>query len=217
MNAVYEGEIEIALTDAIRTPSHQEALIARIVLNPRLNIFRILFSHLIDLFKYARYTARKGKYGYVGSFYNCDFLHLYEVFGVDVIGFLFDKRWVPHTTIDSFEPNQFLARLAVLEEASRKIRVGDALPVFLVETAPYWWPSDTRELKEFATAQTEALKDSFRELRDFGKLGQRLKRRRDKLTVEIKIASSEYKYSPEILSFVTQVSEPNLANRDLIH
>lgn len=212
MNPIYESIIEITLTDAIRTPSDQETLIARIVLNPRLSIFRILFSHLIDLFKYARYTARKGKYGYVGSFSNCDFSHLHEVFGVDLIGFLFDKRWVPHTTINSFEPDQFLARLAVLEDASRKIQLGDALPVYLIETAPYWWPSDTCELREFATERTKELKDSFQELRDFGQLGQRLKRRLDKLTVEIKILSSEYKYSPEILFFVTQVSEAKLVN-----
>lgn len=52
--------------------------------------------------------------------FNCDFSLLYRIFGIDLIGFLFDKPWVPRTTIDPFDSVEFLERLALLEEAARE-------------------------------------------------------------------------------------------------
>jgi hypothetical protein len=115
-------------------------------------------------------TARDN--GYVGSFHNCAFRLLYGIFGVDIIGYLFNQGWVPLTTIDPFRPDLFLQRLIVLEQAARELKDGAKTPVCLPETAPYAVTGMGPELLRFSETEHRVLLDySLRELRGFGELG----------------------------------------------
>jgi hypothetical protein len=206
MNPVYESTIEVAIVEAAPKPRGQDELIMDMRMSGILGMFRELRLHVADVFRYVRYTACKGKYGYAGSFCNCDFAHLYDVFGADIIGFLFGQHWVPYRVIDPFDPDSFLARLTVLERALAGIRIGDQLPVLVVETLAFRWSSYSSS-SGTANFRTEDLKDSVQELKDFGKLGQRMRGRGQRVTVEVKVLSSEFRHPPDILFFSNRNQE----------
>jgi hypothetical protein len=206
MNPVYESTIEVAIVEAAPKPRGQDELIMDIRMSGILGMFRELRLHVADIFRHVRCTPCKGKYGYASSYCNCDFAHLYEVFGVDILGFLFGHHWVPYRVVDPFDPDSFLARLAVLERALAGIGIGDQLPVLVVETVAFRWSSYSSSTGT-ANFRTEDLKDSIRELKDFGKLGQRMRDRGQKVTVEVKVLSSEFKYPPDILFFSNRNQE----------
>jgi hypothetical protein len=75
--------------------------------------------------------------GYLGSYHNCAFTLLYGAFGADIIAYLFNRKWVPSTTVDPFLAGDFLQRLSVLEGAATGLKDGAETPVRLPETAPY--------------------------------------------------------------------------------
>ncbi len=155
------------------------------------------------LFDRAKLAIHSGKGGYLGSSVNCAFSVLYEVFGVDVIAFLFDQPWVPSTAVDPFRPKQFLARLTILETASGKLAEGDTLPILLPQTASYRRPRTVPLPSSFLGGnQGLLLRQAFRELRDFGELGVRMQRTGRKLTVDINFIPGVA--DDEVLAFAAQ-------------
>jgi hypothetical protein len=110
--------------------------------------------------------------GYVGTDHNCVLRLLYGVFGLDIIGYLFNRSWVPATTIDPFRPDVFLERLSVLEQAAADLTDGWKTPVKLPETTAYFRPGMGPKLSRFSEERHRLLLDySLRELRAFGELG----------------------------------------------
>jgi hypothetical protein len=153
------------------------------------------------LWNRAEQNSAVGKNGYVGNYNNCTFSILYEVFGVDIIGFLFNQAWVPRTTINPFLAEHFLSRLATLEVAASRLRQGQRIPVLLPETAPYIPPGPEPEMKSFTEEHRFFLNHSFRELRDFGELGRSLQQMGKELEVFINIWIPEGEHSDEIMAF----------------
>jgi hypothetical protein len=208
MKAIYESEVEIVMVEVFDKPREEALKRADEFSEMRRGYAKDSQEHAIldRLFDQdLNHTACSGKNGYIGSYHNCAFSVLYEVFGVDVIAFLFSQPWVPHTIIDLFQPKQFLTRLTVLEEAANLLREGDALPALLPETAPYLWPGIVHEPSSFLVGRNGFfLRHSFRELRDFGELGRRMEPDEKKLKVDINIFIPDGEYSPEILAFAAQ-------------
>jgi hypothetical protein len=159
------------------------------------------------LWNHAGQDSAVGKNGYVGSYNNCTFSILYEVFGVDIIRFLFNQAWVPYITINPFVAEHFLSRLATLEAAASELRQGQGIPVLLPETAPYIPPGSEAEMKSFTADHRFFLNHSFRELRDFGELGRSLQQMRRELEVFIHIWTPDGEYSDEIMAFAHKERE----------
>lgn len=148
-----------------------------------------------------------GKNGCVSNYNNCTFSILYEVFGVDIIGFLFNQAWVPYITIKPFLAEHFLNRLATLEEAASTLRQGQRIPVLLPQTAPYIPPGPKAETKSFTEDHRFFLNHSLRELRDFGELGRSLQQMGKELEVFIHIWIPDGEYSDEIMAFAHEERE----------
>ena len=125
-------------------------------------------------------SARTGKCGFVGSHYNCAFSTMYQVFGIDVIGFLFDRPWVPFVEIARFNLPQFLQRLSVLERSYKALKQGDELPVSLSEPEPNLWAASVHGRPKFSDElHGFFLIQAFRELRDFAQASKTLKSYRE--------------------------------------
>jgi hypothetical protein len=195
---VYESEIEICLQPVFGNGSKRDD-VAEKELRPVYSRYfepsedapkgvttqeRALLSLFLDRASNEHRVAREN--GYVGSYHNCVFKLLYDVFGLDIIAYLFDQAWVPSTTIDPFRPRLFLKRLAVLERAAMELKDGAKTPVELPETTGHFLtgskPNDFSEEKHRLL-----LNYSLRELQDFGQLGLSLERKGQRPTVDISI------------------------------
>jgi len=159
------------------------------------------------LWNRAGQDSAVGKNGYVGSYSNCAFSILYEVFGVDIIGFLFNQAWVPNITIRPFLAEHFLNRLATLEEPASMLTQGQRIPVLLPQTTPYIPPGSEAETKSFTEDHRFFLNHSLRELRDFGELGRSLQQAGKDLEVYINVWIPEGEYSDEIMAFAHEERE----------
>ena len=164
------------------------------------------------LWKEANQDSGRGRSGYAGSYVNCVFSILYEVFGMDVIAFLFDHPWVPDVTIEAFQPKHFLSRLAVLEAAASKLRNGDTIPVLLPETVPYRHSSESQTSLFVNERYRFFLDHSLRELREFGELGYAVQSTGRRMKVSIHIWAP-YGYDPGILPFVTPARREEIRKR----
>jgi hypothetical protein len=213
MKAVYESQIEIAIHNVFDGPRHETLEFASEV-----DLLRRGYPEdtqewaiLKRLSQRAREAACDGKDGYVGSYNNCAFSVLYEIFGVDVIAFLFNQSWIPSKVVDPFFPGQFLDRLAVLESALGKLTEGDALPMLLNQAESYRWPGASPTPSLFLDGKHGLLaRYSLHQLRGFGEVGVRLQRTHDNLTVDINIFTSEGGYADEILAFVAPLAKQEL-------
>jgi hypothetical protein len=164
-------------------------------------------AFLDSLWNRAMYNRAVGKTGYVGNYNNCTFSILYEVFGVDIIGFLFNQAWVPRIIINPFLAEHFLNRLATLEVAASQLSLGQRIPVLLPETTPYIPPGPAAEVKSFTEDHRFFLNHSLRELRDFGELGRSLQQTGQELEVLINIWTPEGEDSDEVMAFATEERE----------
>jgi hypothetical protein len=214
MKAVYESYIEIVIHDVFDESRHNALEYAF-----ELDLLRRGYPEdtqeraiLECLIQRALQASTDGKDGYIGAYTNCAFSVLYEIFGVDVIAFLFNQSWIPNKIIDPFFPDQFLDRLAVLESALGKLTEGDALPILLNQAESYRWPRASPTLSLFLDGKHGLLaRYSLHQLRDFGELGMRLQRTLDNLTVDINIFnSSEEGYAEEILACVAPPAKQEL-------
>jgi hypothetical protein len=152
-----------------------------------------------DCKKFARAfyggTAAK-EFGYLNTFLNCAFNLLHNVFGADVVAYLFDKEWIPtvkpvrtvvfpstlvpppygtmwRTVVKPFRPALFLERLTVLDTTIKQLRDEAITPILLPETAPYRRGDGGITLKQFREKHHRlALDFSLSELRGFGELGR---------------------------------------------
>ena len=128
--------------------------------------------------------------GYIGSYHNCVFELLYGVFGVDIIGYLFDRPWVPRATINPFRPGLFLRRLSVLEQAVTGIPDRTRTPLPLLRGNEYFCPGMGPRLMRFKDKKHRTLLlYSLGELRSFGELGRSLRLANRKPSVHINIWS----------------------------
>jgi hypothetical protein len=207
MNAVYESKIEILLANAFDKPRQQAIQRARECDNLRREYAedsqqRAILDRLYDEIWNGSFTAAQG---YLGSYRNCAFSVFHQVFGVDVIAFLFDRAWVPLTTISSFQPGSFLYRLSVLEKTFGKFKDGDSLPALLPETVAFMWPRSIFAPISF-TAKHHGLflRHGFRELRTFGELGESMQFRQQNLKVDVYISAPDDEYDDEILAFAAR-------------
>jgi hypothetical protein len=212
MKAVYESEIEIVIREVFYGPRHETLEFAG-----ELDSIRRQYptdtqewAILKRLSERASYVACDGKDGYIGGYANCAFSVLYEIFGADVIAFLFNQSWIPNKIVDPFFPGQFLDRLAVLESALGKLKEGDALPVLVQQTESHQWPGTSPTPSLFLDGKQGLLaRHSLHQLRDFGELGVRLQRTRHNPTVDINIFSSGG-YADEIMAFVAPPAKQEL-------
>ena len=148
----------------------------------------------------AELDSRPGKNEYVGKYNDCSFTILYEVFGVGIIGFLFNQARVPNATISPILPEHFLSRLATLEVAARQLIPGQRIPVLLPQTAPYMPSGPEAAMKSFTEEHRFFLAQSLRELREFGELGRIIQQMEKDLEVYIKISIPEGEHSDEIMA-----------------
>jgi hypothetical protein len=110
-------------------------------------------------FEQAFYRGAAAKeFGYLDTFLNCALNLLHNVFGADVIAYLFDKEWIPtvkpvrtvvfptfmqpyatmsRTVVEPFRPALFLERLTVLETTIKQLRDEAITPILLPEMAAY--------------------------------------------------------------------------------
>ena len=117
-------------------------------------------------------SEHSGANGYVGAYQNCAFSLLYGIFGADVVGFLFDRKWVDGVRIDPFQPEPFLERLSILERAMQSLKEDSKIPIVLAETAQFRRPGVGTKLNRYNKALHHLLvESSLRELHDFGECG----------------------------------------------
>lgn len=190
---VYESEIEICLEPLFSEVCSRDDEIQRELepiykrhckqgISADQALIRLYWERASNLHKVAREN------GYIGSYHNCVFHMLYEIFGVDIIAYLFNQAWIPSTTINPFRPGVFLERLAVLETAVRELKDGAKTPLALRETADYFISGIGPEMEFFSeTEHRVVLTYSLRELRGFSELGLSLERRGQKPKVHINI------------------------------
>jgi hypothetical protein len=133
--------------------------------------YKILTNQITEIWN----SARTGKCGFIGSHYNCAFSVMYLVFGIDVIGFLFDRPWIPFVEIDRFDPAQFLQRLSTLERHFETLKQGDELPISLSEREASLWSATVHGRFNFSDElHGFFLRQGFKELRDFAEAAKDL-------------------------------------------
>jgi hypothetical protein len=211
MKVVYESCIEIVIQDVFKGPRHETLEFAS-----ELDLLRRGYSEdtqewaiLKRLSQRASEADCDGEDGYIGSYTNCAFSVLYEIFAVDIIAFLFNQPWIPSKIVDPFFPDQFLDRLAVLESAAGELTEGDALPILLNQAESYRWPGATPTPTLFL-AEKHGLfaRYSLHQLRDFAEVGMTLQKNHDNLTVDINIFGG--RDDEEILAYVTPQAKQEL-------
>jgi hypothetical protein len=135
--------------------------------------------------------------GYIFSDVNCDLRLLHHLFGADIVGYLFDKTWIPiakpvptiyfprefipsdakfgetlGAVVRPFRPELFLARLSVFERNFRQLKDGAITPISLPELTAYLRGDGGTRLQRFIDDEHRLrLEISLSELRDFGELG----------------------------------------------
>jgi len=173
MGRFYEREIEVMLCHVF---DHRIADVTRLdkIRNHYVEgsqQYSILTTEINDLGN----RARTGKCGFLGSHDNCAFSTMFQVFGIDLIGFLFDRPWIPFVEIARFNRPQFLQRLSVLERSYKTLKQGDELPIPLREPEANLWSASMHGRLTFSDELHGLfLTQAFRELRDFAQASKKL-------------------------------------------
>jgi hypothetical protein len=210
MERFYESEIEVMLCHVF---DHH----VRNAMTESTRLERIRHAYLKGSPQYTILTnqmreswdgARTGKCGFLGSHDNFAFSTMYLVFGIDIIGFLFDVPWVPFVEIPRFDLSQYIRRVAILERSFKALRDGDEVPVKLPERDPNLWAAPDGRTKYSDELHGFFLRQGFKELRDFGEAAEDLDRYRQ----AAKRPTAECDAEPEAEVFIHLVH--SYANHD---